>query len=133
MSHFAQESTPGLRTPGRKATKNKDIDVFHSTEKKPKEFTLFTKLLESKAFQIAIASFTIYALFADDFRIICTTKSTDNVFNGFTFLCFALFFFEMLLSIIVKKDYIFSFYFWLDLISTFSLIIDITFISDMIL
>ena len=129
LSHFAQETTPGLKS----RNTNKNIDVFKTKEKKNDRFAMVSKFLDHKAFQITVSCCTIYALFADDFRIICTMKSTDNVFDGFTFFCFAMFFVEIILSIFVKKGYAFSFFFYLDLISTFSLIIDITFINEQIL
>ena len=44
-----------------------------------------------------------------------------------------LFFIEIVLSSIAKEDYFNSFYFWLDLISTVSLITDIGWIWDEII
>lgn len=37
---------------------------------------------------------------------------------------------EIILSIICKKGYFNSFFFWLDLISTITLILDLTWVSD---
>ena len=130
FSHFHHESSPVRKT----KAKSKEIDVFSSNETiKKKRFFVLTSILESKLTQIIITLFTIYALFADDMRIACTSKNTDYVFDGFTITCFIIFFLEIILSIIVKENYIFSFFFWLDLISTISLIIDITTINEQIL
>jgi hypothetical protein len=68
---------------------------------------------------------TFYALFGDDFRMLAFTKESDDVFFGlsaFALLCFAV---ELVLSCCVKRAYFNSFYFWLDLIATVSLIPDI--------
>ena len=46
--------------------------------------------------------------------------------------CLALFGLEMILSCIAKEGYIFGFFFWLDLISTASLIFDIQWITDIL-
>jgi len=39
---------------------------------------------------------------------------------------------EIILSVIVKKGYTFSFFFWLDILSTISLILDINMVSNAI-
>jgi hypothetical protein len=76
---------------------------------------------------------TVYALFGDDIRAGCFRKPADNIFYGFTIAAMALFFLELCLASIAKEDYFLSFYFWLDLISTVSLIFDIGWFWDAIL
>lgn len=133
MSQFnqdRQDSSPGFR----KNLRKKSVDVFHMKEtEKLSRFVFFSKVLESKITTVIISCFTLYALFADDFRIISTMKETDYIFDGFTITCFIMFFIEIILSLFVKSNYLFSFFFWLDLISTMSLIIDITSINEEIL
>ena len=68
---------------------------------------------------------TIYALIGEDIKIICFNKSADNVFTGMNAFAFAIFCIEIILACIAKPDYFNSFFFWLDLISTLSLITDI--------
>lgn len=68
---------------------------------------------------------TIYALFGDDMRVIATTKSADIYFDVITISSMAVFLLEMLLGMLSKISYTCSFYFWLDLISTVSLVLDI--------
>lgn len=112
----------------------KSVDVFRNNEKKKqKRFILLSKFLESKIVTTIISLFTLYALFADDFRIICTMKTADPIFDGFTITCLCLFSLEIILGVLVKKKYLFSFFFWLDIISTVSLIIDITSVNEQIL
>lgn len=73
---------------------------------------------------------TIYALFADDFRLLLSPKSGDEVFWSLTVA--ALFFFavELILASFAQKDYFLGFYFWLDLVATVSLITDIGWIYN---
>ena len=76
---------------------------------------------------------TIYTLFGDDFRQLATPKPADDYFYSFTVLSLALFILEIILSSIVKENYFLGFYFWLDLISTISLIGDIGWLMEDIL
>lgn len=76
---------------------------------------------------------TLYALFGDDIRGIGFTKAADQTFYGLTITAMTLFMIELILSSIAKDDYFLSFYFWLDLVSTVSLIFDIGWFWDAIL
>lgn len=69
--------------------------------------------------------FTLYALTGDDIRLLVFDKSYDNQFTNLNILTMSLFFAELLMSSIGIKDYFLSIFFWLDLISTISLITDI--------
>ena len=69
--------------------------------------------------------FTVYALIGDDMRLLAFTKKADTAFLVINILTFSLFMIELTLSSICIKDYFGSFFFWLDLISTISLIADI--------
>lgn len=73
---------------------------------------------------------TLYALFADDFRVLVTPEGADDYFYSLTTISLGLFLFEILLASIAKEKYFLGFYFWLDLISTISLITDIGWIMD---
>jgi hypothetical protein len=68
---------------------------------------------------------TIYALFGDDLRMLAFSKSADNGFYSISVVCLFCFMLELAVSCLVKRNYVFSFYFWLDLIATVSLIPDI--------
>lgn len=76
---------------------------------------------------------TIYALFGDDIRLAFFSKGADSTFYALTFASLILFLIEIILNSIAKEDYFNSFYFWLDLISTVSLITDIGWIWDPII
>lgn len=59
-----------------------------------------------------------------------TTKSADIVFDVITIFCLFVFAVEIVMSMLSKPGYTWSFFFWLDIISTISLIIDIQLISN---
>lgn len=76
---------------------------------------------------------TIYALFGDDLRLLAASKEHDNGFYALACICLVLFSLEIALASIAKKNYFIGFYFWLDIISTLSLIPDIGWIWDPII
>lgn len=75
---------------------------------------------------------TIYVLFGDDIRLWFTPKSADPYFYGGICLSLLLFTVEILINSCVVDDYKYSFFFWLDVIATLSLIPDIGWIMDFI-
>jgi hypothetical protein len=88
------------------------------------------EFIESRPVVITISVLTFYALFGDDFRLGVTYKGADPYFNVITCICLFFFGLEVLLSSIAINDYFLSLYFWLDLLSTITLIADITWIWD---
>jgi len=89
------------------------------------------KILESGWFMLAVNTLTVYSLFGDNIRIMATRQSADLGFDIVTILTLSLFCIEMVLSIAEKKDYLCSFFFWLDLMSTLSIILDINLLSSL--
>ena len=57
--------------------------------------------------------------------MIATDASADVGFDAITTICLIMFSIEIALASIAKQGYIGSFFFWLDFISTISLILDI--------
>lgn len=80
-----------------------------------------------------MTAFTLYALFGDDIRLLVSSKEHDDGFYAMASICLVLFTLEIVLASIAKKDYFIGFYFWLDIISTLSLIPDIGWIWDPII
>jgi len=77
------------------------------------------------AVQSVMFFFTFYALLGDDLRLLLFEKSSDNFFTNLNIITMSLFFIEVVLSSYAIKDYFFSLFFWLDFISTISIITDI--------
>ena len=84
--------------------------------------------LDCSTVQIFMTILTIFALFADDVRMLGFTKTADQTFYGLLSVSMGLFFLEIFLASICKEDYFNSFFFWLDIISTASLVGDIAWI-----
>ena len=76
---------------------------------------------------------TLYALFGDDIKLAVFSKQEDIVFNYITTVVLVLFSLEITLNALSQENYFNSFYFWLDVISTLSLITDISWIWDAII
>ncbi|CAD8081120.1 unnamed protein product [Paramecium primaurelia] len=104
-----------------------DVDIFQQTiEKNSHRASIFEIVLESTVFQVIINILTLYALFGDDIRVAAFRLSADIVFDALNITCLIMFSTEIILSVIVKEGYFLSFFFWLDTISTISLLLDIS-------
>lgn len=88
-------------------------------------YILTRKILDSRLTTAFMTTITIYALFGDDIRMAATSKSADNVFFSLASVCLVLFSAEIVATFWVKPSYRWSFNFYLDVISTISLIPDI--------
>ena len=97
------------------------VDEEELEEKKP-----ILKFIENSKFQLMILVVTIYALFADQYKLIVCRTQLDSFFDVFVIICIALFSFEIIIATIFKQGYFNSYYFYLDIVSTASLILDFT-------
>ena len=77
------------------------------------------------ATQLFMTIVTIYALLGDDLRIIFWENTADPIFLGITVASMVFFGIEIVLASIGKPGYFNSFFFWLDVVSTLSLVTDI--------
>jgi len=76
---------------------------------------------------------TVYALIGDDLRLLLTNMPSDDYFNILTLICLVVFLLEILLSSLGKNDYFGGFFFVLDVVSTLTLIMDLTWIAEVML
>ena len=83
------------------------------------------EVLEAWATQITMTTLTVYILFADDIKMLATPASADDIFSGICLGLMCLFGVELIISALVTDNYVFGFYFWLDLISLISMLLDI--------
>lgn len=88
-------------------------------------------LLNSNWFNMLTGIVTTFAMFNDDVRIMAFTGrgSADYVFSVINLVGMAIFSVEILTLCYAKPDYFNGFYFWLDLISTASMIFDIKWLN----
>jgi len=92
-----------------------------------------SRFIDKAPFQATMFIFTVYALIGDDIRLAATPLPADTFFNIATIVALLLFSFELVASCIGKDDYFLSFFFWLDLIATASLLMDITWVLNLFL
>ena len=85
--------------------------------------------LHAKLFIACGAIFTIYCLFGQDIRSIAFKPSADSVFDWVTGSAFVFFSIEIALGCFVNKGYSFSFFFFLDVISTITLALDLSIVG----
>ena len=88
------------------------------------------KVVDNKYVVALMTAITVYALFFDDIRILLFPKSADNYFYGITLTGIILFTAEIIATSYSKDEYVYSFFFWLDIISTVSMIPDCGWIWD---
>ena len=108
-------------------TLTKEFEIKHKDSKWKKKVT---KFLDSTPILITMSILTIWALFASDIEYAFLSKKVDYAFNVIQIIIFCIFTLEFILTCITKNYYIFSFFFYLDLISTISLIQDIDYIMN---
>jgi class 3 adenylate cyclase len=83
------------------------------------------KVIDHWSYTTLMTVLTIYALFGDDVRVSAFDKDADVSFWSITVVCLFFFTLEIILGSLCKQDYWLGFFFWLDLVSTISLITDI--------
>ena len=93
---------------------------------------LIRKLLDHYGVVIFMTLVTIYALFMDDIRILVFDMRFDDAFNGLTLVGMILFTLEILVTSYAKPEYIGSFFFYLDIVSTITMIPDCEWIWSLI-
>ena len=86
------------------------------------------KVIDGKYVTLVMACVTIWVLFGDDIRLVTTRKESDEGFFVSFLICFILFVLEIIINSTVQEDYKFTFFFWLDIVATFSIIPDIPYI-----
>jgi len=79
---------------------------------------------------LTIVIFTIFALFGDDIRLAFFTKEADEGFSVTMAIIMVIYTIEITLNALSEDNYLFSFYFFLDIISTITLLFDMVWIMD---
>lgn len=87
-------------------------------------------VVENKYFVGFTTLLTMYALTGDDIRLICTDLPADVIFNIMVVVCIVVFTIEVVTSCLGKDDYFMGFFFILDVASTATLVLDLTFVAD---
>merc|ERR1712113_949579 len=108
--------------------KAKALQQDHAKKNVPgkKHVKLSRLVVEANAFVIFTTLLTVYALIGSDLRLGKTNKTADDFFDVVTVVCILVFSVEIILSSLGKEDYFGSFFFYLDAISTVTLMLDIS-------
>eukprot|EP00927_Polykrikos_kofoidii_P074468 TRINITY_DN7046_c0_g1_i1.p1 TRINITY_DN7046_c0_g1~~TRINITY_DN7046_c0_g1_i1.p1 ORF type:complete len:1017 (-),score=181.97 TRINITY_DN7046_c0_g1_i1:109-3159(-) len=88
-------------------------------------------IVENSGFVTLTTLLTLYCLVGDDCRLTFTSKPSDLYFDLATSFSIVVFIIELVLSCIGKQDYFGGFFFWLDLISTVTLVMDVTVVAEL--
>eukprot|EP00928_Gymnodinium_smaydae_P070653 TRINITY_DN5444_c0_g3_i2.p1 TRINITY_DN5444_c0_g3~~TRINITY_DN5444_c0_g3_i2.p1 ORF type:complete len:1022 (-),score=169.14 TRINITY_DN5444_c0_g3_i2:113-3178(-) len=91
---------------------------------------LAQKLVENSVLSFFISLLTLYALFGDDCRLSYTDQPMDFIFDYITMLSMGVFSFEIIICCIGKAGYVGGFYFWLDILSTVTLVMDLQMVAE---
>jgi len=100
-------------------TETKKFFSFKLCKRKIRKFMNLTTI------NVFMALVTAYALLGDDFRLLYAPIESDDTFTTLSIISLALFIVEIALSSIGIEHYFLSFFFWLDLMATGSMITDI--------
>lgn len=95
--------------------------------------TLIQQYLDSYLVTIVMSIVTVFALIGDDVRVISSDKSADNYFFAALTLSFFMFTVEIITTTVVIDDFKYSFFFYLDIIATLSLINDIPWFLNLVM
>eukprot|EP00928_Gymnodinium_smaydae_P070852 TRINITY_DN54602_c0_g1_i1.p1 TRINITY_DN54602_c0_g1~~TRINITY_DN54602_c0_g1_i1.p1 ORF type:complete len:960 (-),score=231.81 TRINITY_DN54602_c0_g1_i1:117-2912(-) len=87
-------------------------------------------IVDNKYFTIFTTLLTIFALTGDDVRRMTTSAEADPAYNVLVLVSLVVFTLELLLSCFGKDDYWLGFFFWLDFVSTATIVMDLTWIND---
>lgn len=88
-------------------------------------------MLQNIYFQIFITAIALFSLFSDDIRMATCDASADLTFDIIHMLLIAIFSVEIILNWIAIEEYRYSFYFFLDVISSLSILLDISLITEL--
>ena len=95
--------------------------------------TLLNKFLENNYVLIFMTAITIFSLFGGSLQSAFFPSTVDFGYNIVQIMLLSFFSLEIILSVLSKENYLFSFFFWLDVIATISIIQDIDWIFDALL
>jgi len=132
-----KDNSPGGARSRHTAFVKKDSSIKNTMTFSKRKQDMFRHLcrvvVENRWFVALTTILTVYALVGDDFRLAATQKPADDVFNAITLFCFFVFGAEIIMSCYGKCDYFWSFFFWLDVVSTLTLILDLTYVAETLL
>lgn len=135
MSNFRErESRDESRKPRESratsaTTTNRDADGPSKTQA-PKYFLVSRWITENKYFVGFTTALTVYALVGDDVRLSWFETDADPYFDYIVICCIVVFVIEIVLNVLGRDDYFMGFFFILDVVSTATLVLDLSAVSN---
>ncbi|KAL4447395.1 hypothetical protein ABPG75_004614 [Micractinium tetrahymenae] len=118
-------------------TSDRKSSVFDLLERKRKPASRWRaallRFLQSGPFLLVSLLLTIMILYSDSFRVAATPKSADPYFLAFSFFVLGFFSLEAAAGCLANPRYARSFYFWVDVVATASILLDIPAVVDPII
>lgn len=137
-NYFVQEFSRAGSQISRKSRFVKDsVNVFKVKDEEKSQKTAKILAIErgcdSSCVQFLITSLIFYSLFANDAKLAFFQAKDDEIFDYFTIFALFVFSCEILAGILAKNEYFCSFFFWLDVFSTISLVLDLSYVDEALL
>ena len=93
---------------------------------------MMMKFIQHSYVTIFISLITLIVLYVDDIRIIFLDMSFDFYVDIFLVFCMLVFITEIIVQSYSLKDYLWSFFFWLDMLSILSMPLELYFVIQFI-
>ena len=93
---------------------------------------MMMKFIQHSYVTIFISLITLIVLYVDDIRIIFLDMSFDFYVDIFLVFCMLVFITEIIIQSYSLKDYLWSFFFWLDMLSILSMPLELYFVIQFI-
>ena len=119
------QADPVVRRPLRSEAQN-NVRLFRRFQAPGETKSCGGKFVSSSSTQLVLLVTTLYSLTCEDYRIMISPKALDPVWDIFIFVCLAIFLAEIILSCMSIKGFFNSYFFYLDLLSCLSMIMDFT-------
>jgi hypothetical protein len=109
--------------------KQRRSEIVHKRRALSRLEAFATDLIKAGWYVAITVVLTGYALTGDDFRLMCTEKPVDPYFDIVTLIALLFFIIDMILSSLGKRDYFMGNMFLLDAFSSFTMLLDFSFID----
>lgn len=87
--------------------------------------------MASTSYTLIISIITIYSIFSIDIDKGFFNQNASLYFSAIHTISMGLFLLEIILNSIIEKDYAFHFYFWIDVFSTLTMLLEIIWIENL--
>ena len=116
--------------------KNPELDIFQQNipaKSSSNSQKNVEKILSNTYWNIFLILMTIYVLFIDDIRTITIDPTYDLEIDISLLICTGVFTIEIFFNLLIYQDYRWKFFFWIDFISTMSIMLDTQLFSNLLL